>query len=429
MATSVREFHIGLYLEHLEEASFLYTQRLALLKDNEIFWRDLDPFESRLEAHIDALIVGGDAALKQCIDKLEDGDAGIIFAAVSVFCRHRRSDLLALALKQIDHTDAEHIAALTDALKWELPLDWAVFVERAIARGDEKLTDALATVSGYRRLPIAQTLLTALAKAPTQALVAALGRLRSVDAVAPLEACIASGAPAMKSAALLSLLQIGSTDALQAQYLNAQVEKWPRTLLALGGSASATAVLNDIVQAGKATPECLLALGLLGDLSAMKTLYQCLQNPDCARAAALGLNWATGAHLYEDEFEAEEVQEDELFENELLAWREKRQPPMRLDGQLFGKRVQRLSTNPESWKQWLSDHRERFAHTGSRYRDGLLYSPAALLGCLRDPRSDRRLRRLTGLELVSRYACELPFEPDMPVCQQILALQDIEHWV
>jgi len=427
MATSIREFNIGLYLEHLEEASFLYTQRRALLKDSEVLWVDLHGFESRLEAHIDALVVGGDPALQKCVEQIEGGDAGALFAAICVFCRHKRSDLLALALKQIDHADPEQTSALADALKWELPLDWVVFVERAIARGDAKLADVLATVSGYRRLPIAATLLQTLAGKATPALAAALGRLRSADAVAALEACVSGSEPALQSAALLALLQIGSADALQAQYLNARIEKWPRTLLALGGSASATTVLIDIVNASKATPECLLALGLLGDLSAMKTLYQCLQIPECASAAALGLNWATGANLYEDQFEAEEVVEDELFDNELLAWQEKRQPPMRLDGKLFGKQVKRLSTHPEHWKQWLSQNRERF-DAGLRYRNGQPHSPMALLSSLQDPRSDRRLRRLSALELVVRYACDLTFEPDMPVRQQRAALQDIAMW-
>lgn len=428
MASSVREFNIALYLEHLEEASFLYTQRLALLKGHEISWPELEGFESRLEAHIDALIVGGDLALQTCVEQLAGADAGVLFVAVSVFCRHKRTDLLALALNKIELAEPEPLAALADALKFELPLDWVVFVERAIGTADARIADALASVAGYRRLSTAPVLLRALAAKPSCSMVTALGRLRSADAVAPLEACVAGDDPEMQSAALLSLLQIGSTDALKAQYLNARLEKWPRTLLALGGSSSATAVLTDIVLAGKARPECLLALGLLGDLAAMKTLYRCLQIPECTRAAALGLNWATGANLYEEAFEADEVKEDELFDNELLAWRERRQPPMRLDGKPFGQRVQQLSADPETWQHWLSKNRGRF-DDGLRYRGGQAYSPSTLLLSLQDSRSDRRLRRLASLELVIRYGCDVAFEPDMPVRQQLAALQEIDQWI
>ena len=228
MATSVREFNLGLYAEHLDEASFLYTQRLALLKDSEILWTDLGGLESRLEAHVDALVVGGELALKKCTEKVAEGDAGVLFASVSVYCRQKRSDLLALILKQIDFSQPDQLAALTDALKWELPQDWVIFVERAIVRGDAELTEVLATVSGYRRLPVVSLLLTALAGKPTHALVTALGRMRSATAVPALEACVARNEPGLQSAALMSLLQIGSVDALRGQYLNARVEKWPR---------------------------------------------------------------------------------------------------------------------------------------------------------------------------------------------------------
>ena len=35
MATTIRAFNIGLYEEHLEEISFLYEQRMALLKNKK----------------------------------------------------------------------------------------------------------------------------------------------------------------------------------------------------------------------------------------------------------------------------------------------------------------------------------------------------------------------------------------------------------
>jgi hypothetical protein len=47
--------HASLYLKHIEEASFLYEQRLTLLDNPDLFWRDLEEFEDRFEAHIDAL--------------------------------------------------------------------------------------------------------------------------------------------------------------------------------------------------------------------------------------------------------------------------------------------------------------------------------------------------------------------------------------
>jgi len=428
MATSPREFKKGLYLEHLDEASFLYTQRLALLKDSEIPWPDLDSFEQRLEAHLDALVIGGELALRQCMQQLvENGEPGVLFAAVSVFCRQQLSDLLAEALKRFDHADPAQLVALALALRWDMPDDWTPFVERALTRDDARLIDALASVAGHRRLPIVPALLQAYAARPSAAVAGALGRLRCTQARPAFESAIASGDAALRTAALLALVQSGSNEALKATYLVAQVERWPRHLLALAGDTAASDVLVGIVHAGKATPDCLLALGLLGDLAAMRTLFHCLSVPECAGAAAQGLNWATGANLFEAKFEPDKVKEDELFESELIAWREQRRAPMRLDGQPFGKQVKALSTDPDVWKRWLAGNMTRF-DAQRRYRHGAPYSPATLVETLRDSRADRRLRRFSGLELQIRYGCDVPFETDMPVRAQLSALNRMDEW-
>ena len=52
MATSVRQFSVGLYREHLEEASCLYGQRRAYFHDPEVHCPDLVGREDRFEAHI-----------------------------------------------------------------------------------------------------------------------------------------------------------------------------------------------------------------------------------------------------------------------------------------------------------------------------------------------------------------------------------------
>ena len=75
-ATSVREFTIEIYLEHLDEASFLYGQRKALLAGAEVLWTELQAFESRLEAHIDALVVGRELALQQCAERIAQREGG-----------------------------------------------------------------------------------------------------------------------------------------------------------------------------------------------------------------------------------------------------------------------------------------------------------------------------------------------------------------
>jgi hypothetical protein len=68
------DFSTGIYQEHLEEASFLYEQRLSLFDDPEIIWLDIEDFEERFEAHIDGLVVGEDLALLVCKTQEASGD-------------------------------------------------------------------------------------------------------------------------------------------------------------------------------------------------------------------------------------------------------------------------------------------------------------------------------------------------------------------
>src|SRR6266567_1491787 len=71
MGISTKSFLIELYREYLEEASFLYEQRLGLLHDPEVPWKRIGEFEERFEAHIDGLLVGGELALEVCLAQAE----------------------------------------------------------------------------------------------------------------------------------------------------------------------------------------------------------------------------------------------------------------------------------------------------------------------------------------------------------------------
>ncbi len=49
MTQTILDFETELYQEHLEEASFLYEQRLTLFDDSEITWLDIEELVSKLE--------------------------------------------------------------------------------------------------------------------------------------------------------------------------------------------------------------------------------------------------------------------------------------------------------------------------------------------------------------------------------------------
>jgi uncharacterized protein (TIGR02270 family) len=430
VATSLRAFNTGLYEEHLEDISFLYEQRRFLLGKGEIAWRDIAPFEARLEAHLDSLVVGGELALGVCRRLAKDGDFGQLFGAISVFCRQGRAQLLAEGLKHLDFTDSEKMMAVADALKFELPEAWSSFIAQALARQEDRLIPLLATVSGYRRLPHAAALIDALARSPIDARhgIDALGRLRSCEAQGVLLGYLSHADEPLRAAALLALLRIGATEALKPADRLGRQECCPPVAFALGAERSTASMMLHALQSGDAQPECLLALGLIGDPATMRVMYESLDIPELAEAAAQALQWITGASSNEEVFVPEEVDESTLFRNELQVWKQYKEAPKRLDGQPFGEVRKMLPVKKEVWKRWFADNSTRF-DPSLRYRSGQPYSPAVLLSDLVAEDSSTALRRFAALELEIRYGCEVPFEIDMPVARQFDALEKISRWV
>jgi len=430
MTASLRSFRTGLFEEHLAEASFLYDQCLHMRQAVGKPWQRVAAFEERLELHLDALVVGGTLALGVCQRRAQEGDAGEVFAAVSVFCRQEQASLLAGTLTALDGSDPDKTQAVADALKQELPPHWTRFIEQALSREDERLLPMLAATCGHRRIPCEAALCAALKRlpAPPLALVEAVGKLRANAAAGDLKRLLGHAQPALRAAALLALLRLGQTDALQAQYLPSHKESWPRLAMGLAGDASALHALAQPVASGDVDADSLHAIGLLGIPGSLRYLYECLADKKLAPAAARALSWVCGADLQEDAFTPEPVNEDELFPRELKAWREYKEAPRAADGKPFGSTERRLCLDPAVWKQWFAQHMPQF-DPELRYRNGKLYSPGVLLDILIQPEGDTLLRRLAAQELDIRCGCPVVFEVDMPVAHQWKALRSMAAWV
>jgi len=431
MITSVRSFNIALYQEHLDEASFLYDQRRMLLRDSAVTWREIESFEKRLDAHIDALVVGGTLALEVCRQRSTEGDFGELFAVVCVLCRQQQAGMLADTLEVLDYDDEEKVTAVADALKYELPAHWARFCQQALSRNDIRLAPVLSTVCGYRRFDVSESLEQFTGVLPDAAhprIAWALGRLRTPAAERTLGRYLSQADASTKSAALMALLRLGSANALKHCYSNEYADKGSYIALGLAGGRSASKVLLHALRSGDATPEGLLSLGFLGHVAALAPLCESLSCPELAETAALALNLITGAELYEEVFVPERVEEDELFDDELQVWRERKEPPAHANKQPFGSTVRRLSQSEGAWKKWLSEHAQGF-NPMLRYRNGQLFQPTCLLENLTKESTPHRVRELASEELVIRYGCDTPFETDMPVEKQLQALTDIANWV
>ena len=430
MATSLRAFKVRLYEEHLEEASFLYCQRRVLLEDPTIPWSRVEDFERRLEAHLDALVLGGDLALEICREHAAAGDTGELFAAAAVVCRLLAAPLFAEILEALDEAEPERGQALADALKFELPDSWRDSCVRALRQGTPHLQSILAEVVGHRRIDShgALSALAANAQSESQAMFLwAIGRTREAGAIASVRAGLGSSSESIYSTALRAGLRLHDLAVLDhLSEFRGEPQVTPIDL-ALAGGGSATWNLLRRLDRGEPAPQLLLALGLLGDLAAIPRLLHALAEPLLAASAADALYTITGAPLFEVVLIPDPVSRDELFDKELRTYRETGELPHRGDGEPFGSRVRRLSRDPAAWHDWLRSHTTRFI-SGVRYRCG---NPSTAGGLLRSLGSDtfpKHLRPLTAEELQIRYGIDLPFEVDMFVAQQRQVLAQADTW-
>jgi len=432
MTQTILDFETELYQEHLEEASFLYEQCLTLFDDPEITWLDIEDFEERFEAHIDALVVGEEPALNVCKTQAMEGDFGELHAAVRVFCRQNRLDFAQECLEALDPKDTERVQAISDALNHELPAEWKEEFIRILSEGDQKLIPVVAKLAGYQRLPFERELLATLQQNNSQAvsnIIWAIGRVREQYARTLLFNKYLKHEDEDESvcyATALALLRIGDPQTLDHCLHSVHSGNWPLLPLGLGGNRSTAAVLIESATNNKASADCLIALGLLGDISAVDTLLSGLGNTDFAESAALALNLITSAGIYEEVFIPEEIDEDELFEEELekLKRGESLYPP----GEEPGITITRISQKPEDWRKWWVENKSHF-NPAIRYRNGKPYSPACLLENLESEKSPRIVRQMAYEEFVISYGIDFPFETDMLVSQQKQTIAKYSEWI
>lgn len=416
----MREFLTDLYREHVEEVSFLYEQCRHLRRGGDLPWTCVQGFETRLEAHLDALVIGAALAQEVCDQRASAGDAGELFAAVCVYCRQAAAASLAQVFAGLDALSPEHIRAVGDALQQELPGAWAERCLQAMDHGRPSLAGVLARVVGYRRIPTRGALARLLQYGPEDArtdVCWAAGRLREPECLPALAAVPAQPNAASPDAALRARLRLHDVDLQRSLLTRAASEPVYALMLGLAGGHSAAAGLRSLLRVEQPDVQTVVALGLIGDLAAVRPLLRRMEMPALAEVCAEALFVLTGAPLFEDVFVPDPISEDELFENERSMVRRDGISPRRGDGQPFGDVVRGLSTNATDWQVWLDTHAAQF-QSGLRHRLGRPCTPLATLRGLCMETMPRRWRCLFAEELLVRYDLDVPWELDMPVAIQ-----------
>lgn len=419
---SEKGFYVGLYLEHLEEASFLYEQRLGLFDDPEIDWMEIESFEERFEAHIDALVVGEALALDVCRVQAGEGDFGELHAAVRVFCRQGKKEYLLEILDELDFDDLEKVRAVTDALKYELPESFRDMIEEMIASGDPHQIGIASAVAGYRRLPLGEILCDCLKKNGTEPLpevIWALGRLGEKNALNLLLNLLDHEDEEVAFEAALALLRSGNPEIVQTLLWKAERNAWPSILIGIAGAREMAQTLHQIIQKQKADKEALLALGFLGEVSSVEILINHLTQNEVSQTAAMALNLILAADLYEEVFIPEVVDEDILFDEERE--RLKEGLPLNESGETPGTKVRKLSENSDLWQKWWNENHKRF-DSKIAYRNGKPFTPASVLETVMGEKTPHQVRKLAIEEFVIKSGKDLRIEVDTFISVQKKAL-------
>lgn len=427
MNLSPRSFKIGLYEEHLDELAFLHGQAAALRADAAQGWQAPAPFEDRLEAHLDALVIGGSLALEVAQGRAATAEPDELFAIAALCCRRTEAAALAPLLQGDALEDPAKAAAIGHALLLEWPAAWQAAAQRALAQGEGPLAPWFAALAACRGWPMAEALASALRRLQTAPQPAQAKALLAWAGLVPGESALLQPIvqpwyeapdPAAREAALHAGLRLHD-EAARAQVLR---DLATPNLLPLAAPRGTAPRLMEQLRGAETPPAVVLALGQLGELSAVRALTALLPDEALAGIAARALHLITGAELYETALEPEPVLEDELTAAELKRWREAGEAPRRADGEPFGNRVERLSRDPAIWGQWLVGNGARFS-AASRYRLGEPCSALALVRSLAHPSLPATGRAALADELIVRHGIRCGWHGELPVLQQWTALR------
>jgi hypothetical protein len=377
-------FRIGLYLEHLEEASFLYEQRISLLDDPELSWRDLEDFEERFEAHVDALVVGEGLALSTCLQQAIEGDFGELHATVRVLCRWNNFILFRFIIDNGDVKDKKRLKAIDDALCHEMPAEW---IEHFYALCKEKESPALysiiAHVAGYLRLKRTDIIYGLLDNSDDAAIISkcawSLGRIGThKDTERLTRLFTAHTDPEIREQAGLALLRLKDTSIVQRLF--DIKESWAYILLGIAGTPQAQ---NSLIgsASGRSTrcPENILGIGLAGAVQGIDILVDALDNKELSEAASQALYCITGAELFEEvEMKEPEPEENENESNVMPLARPRT-------------KVQ-LSQKSDVWREWLEKNKKDLSQNGSIFLGSERGNKEIIIG-LQSEKPPKRIRK------------------------------------
>lgn len=455
----------------------LYERRRGLLDDVEIGLHDLVSIEERIEAHLDALVVGAEPALQLCTQLSLGGEPGERFAAIAVLLRQKRRDLLEAALPTFEESEepAEAAAdedddfagmpgleeldaiergpideddpafgaededaaapvaeapqadeaptdapaeltladALADALRFEATPDWQPVYERALAGELPVARTAFAVAAAARALPVGA------------AIVAAAQRVAPGAALAPY--AWALGRLRERSAATWLSEHARATDGALA----------PIATLALLRSGDPS-VVEHLARLAPTHPWACSLLAISGGPAHAAIVQGCLARaqPSELEIQAAGLFGdvqavprllellGKGVHATTVAQALHLVTGAAIGEKVIV---EVKDPEPLANGQPDPRdrvEITRLAEDAKKWNEWWAARRTAF-EPRRRYRLGQLASPVSLGQTMHQFVLRRPLRQLAAEEIGIRYRPRHDLDVDMLVRTQLTAMAEL----
>ncbi len=299
--------------QHLLEASFLWTLRRAAALSPLYSRLELAHLDDRIEAHLDGMRVGGQAAFELVAELLRFEDAGEIFAASQLALSTGALEQLAPAL-DVGGADPKLRRGVVSALGWtELGA-----IEKALAALLDPesppglLWLGLAGHAVHRRDPgsaLGEALSHADASVRARALrsVGELGRVELANEVL-LALSDPEREPQMWAAWSATLL--GRFEALPALWKSAGVADTVgdrALMLAARASDPATAAreLTTLRHRPERARAAVLGCGASGDATSMELAFEAMTDPELARAAGTAFTLWSGLDLRAEGLEAD----------------------------------------------------------------------------------------------------------------------------
>lgn len=298
--------------QHASEAAFLWSLRERALRDPHYDLDDLGRLDERMEAHLDGLDLGGDAAWKICKAALSAEEPGEVFAASVVATS--RGDIRGIAhVLDVGCGTPELRRGMTSALGW-LPFETVNrilpgLLDSACPPVLQRL--GISACALHRRdpgYPLDDALRSDDKDLRERAMRAAgeLGRGNVANAMRPE---LRSEDDACRFSAAWSLSLLGVDEAVPILWdFAARGGRFARRACSVAlrrtDASTAAAWVRGLESFEGTRRLSVIAAGMRGDPESVPWLLQCMETPELARVAAESFTMITGANFAEERLSA-----------------------------------------------------------------------------------------------------------------------------